>query len=120
MSSIHKVEYKANEYGRAEVLIDGIKIQCRRFSFEHDADSIPYAEVEIFTKSDIETLADVGLRVDISDINSAIQCLRLAYQLEPEFKQSLAEELCRILYQTNDRDSNEQKAVFIAEGLMNV
>lgn len=120
MSSIHKVEYKAKDYGHAEVLIDGTKIHCRRLSFEHDADSLPYAEIEIYAKSDIEALADVGLRVDISDINSAIQCLRLAYQLEPEFKQSLAEELCRILYQTNDRDSNEQKAVFIAEGLMNV
>lgn len=118
MSSIHKVEYKASDYGHAEVFVDGVKIRCRRLSFEHDVDSLPYAEIEIYAKSDIEALADIGLRVDISDIHSAIQCLKLAYQLNEDFKKSMTEELYRILTESDDVVMNERKAIIIADELL--
>lgn len=88
MSNIHRIEYKPKDYGYADIFVDGKRIKFSRFSFEHDVDSIPYAEIEVNAKSDIKALADIGLRLRIDDINSAIMCLRFAYMMDDVFKES--------------------------------
>ena len=53
MSIIHDIEYRAIDHTRAEVFVDCKRIRCSRFSLEHDANSLPYAEIEVPAKSDI-------------------------------------------------------------------
>lgn len=88
MSNIHRIEYKPKDYGYAEIFVDGKRVECSRFSFEHDVESIPYAEIEVYAKSDIKALADIGLRLRIDDINSAIMCLKFGFMMDDKFRES--------------------------------
>lgn len=90
MSNIHRIEYKPKDYGHAEIYVDGKRIKCSRFSFEHDVDSIPYAEIEVNAKSDIKALADIGLRLRIDDIDSAIMCLKFAFMMDDKFREMIS------------------------------
>ena len=91
MPILHKLSYKRLSDTRASIEIDDRPIKCYRFSFDHDAQSIPYAEIEVYGSADIKTMAEIGLRVNISDVYSAINCLKMAYQLDDKFKRQAEE-----------------------------
>ena len=84
---LHNLKYISDGDLYARVEIDGHRIKCSRFSFDNEVNSIPYAEIEIPVNVDIEAMAEVGLRVNIGDIDSAIRCLKMAYQLDNTFKE---------------------------------
>ena len=93
MSILHKLRYKRTTDFNAEIYVDDKPIKCRRFSFEHELNSIPYAEVEVLGNADIDALADIGLRVCIKDIDSAITCLKLAYRLNDKARARMVDDI---------------------------
>lgn len=94
---VHHFTYKNIGIRGAEVCVDGKPIKCRRFSFENEVDAVPYAEVEIPATAELEGFGEIGLRMCVTDVWSAVNCLKMAYMLDDGLKTTIGEKLHGII-----------------------
>ena len=84
----HKIKITPlDEYGHCEVTIDGEQIHgVRSIQTSHAANEMPYADITILANAEVETFAEIGLRMDINCVQEAIKCLVFSMKLDPDLK----------------------------------
>ena len=88
MPKRHKIKITPlDEYGHREVTIDGEPIHgVQSIQTSHAVDEIPYVDITIFANAEVETFAEIGLRMDINCVQEAIKCLVFSMKLDPDLK----------------------------------
>lgn len=84
---LHNVKIiPTDKHGHCKVYLDDMPIRASSIQTSHAVDEIPYVDITIPAYSEVETFAEIGLRMDINCVQEAIKCLVFSMKLDPDLK----------------------------------
>lgn len=85
---LHNVKIMpTDKHGHCKVYLDDMPIHgVRSIQTSHAVDEMPYVDITIYADAEVETFAEIGLRMDINCVQEAIKCLVFSMKLDPDLK----------------------------------